>query len=287
MSMKKIGFITSTEHAGLYHDDCHLIEPFLQEEIEIIPVVWDAKNDFSGLDMLIFRSAWDYHFKTEKFEKWLREIDMQDIKILNPISVIQKNYDKFYLNELAEKGLRIIPTVFFENVENLDLKTVLKENNWKKAVVKPAVSMSAYQTFSFDDSNAEELQKRLNESFGNSKVIVQEFAKEIVEEGEWSLIFFDKHYCTTILKKPKKGDFRVQGELGGTSQVSQPSERVIWQAQKILFSFEEPLLYARVDGIIREGNFYLMELELIDPELFFRVNPKAITSFLSGIKKRL
>ena len=285
--MKKIGFITSQEHSNLYHDDRHLIEPFRKESIEIEPVIWDTENDFSDLSLLIFRSAWDYHFKTEKFKNWLEELEKQDVKILNPLSIIQQNYDKFYLKNLSEKSLPIIPTAFYENVEGLDLKSVLKENNWQKAVIKPAVSMSAYQTFSFDKSNCEILQKDLKKHFEDSKVIIQEFAHEIVEEGEWSLIFFDKHYCTTILKKPKKGDFRVQGELGGTSQVAQPSERVIWQAQKILFSFDEPLLYARVDGIIRNGNFQLMELELIDPELFFRVNPKAITSFLAGIKKRL
>lgn len=285
--MKKIGFITSSEHSNLYHDDRHLIEPFRKKGIEILPVIWDEENDFFDLEMLIFRSAWDYHFKTEKFENWLKEIDNQEVKICNPISVVQKNYDKFYLKELAEKGLPIIPTAFFKNVGNLNLRAVLKEKNWQKAVIKPAISMSAWQTHFFDNSNVEDLQNDLKNAFGNSPVIIQEFAKEITEEGEWSLIFFDKQYCTTILKKPKKGDFRVQGELGGTSQVAQPSERIIWQAQKILFSFEEPLLYARVDGIIRDGNFYLMELELIDPELFFRVNPKAITSFLAGIIKRL
>ncbi|MCR9287161.1 MAG: hypothetical protein NXI23_07180 [Bacteroidetes bacterium] len=285
--MKRIGFITSQEHSALYYDDRYLIVPFQKEGIEIVPVVWDGDNSFSDLDLLVFRSAWDYHFKMEQFENWLEEINKENIKIFNPISVIQGNYDKFYLKGLAEKGLPIIPTSFVENTESLNLKTLLEKNNWEKAVIKPAVSMSAYQTFSFDQSNSEVLQKELKNTFGAGRVIIQEFAQEIVEEGEWSLIFFDKHYCTAILKKPKKGDFRVQGELGGTAQIAQPSERVIWQAQRILFSFEEPLLYARVDGIIREGNFYLMELELIDPELFFRVSPKAITSFLAGIKKRI
>lgn len=285
--MKKVGFITSQEHANLYYDDQYLIEPFRNEGIEIVSVIWDEENDFSNLDLVVFRSAWDYHHKVEGFKKWLKYIDNQGFKVFNPISVVKENYDKFYLKDLSEKGLKIIPTVFFESVEKLDLGLVLEENNWQKAVIKPAISMSAYQTFSFDKGNIDRVQTDLKKAFGTSKVIIQEFAREIIEEGEWSLIFFDKHYCTAVLKKPKKGDFRVQGELGGTYEVVQPSERIIWQAQKILFSFKEPLLYARVDGIIRDGKFFLMELELIDPELFFRTNPKVISSFLSAVKRRI
>lgn len=285
--MKTIGFITCTNFSDLYHDDLHLIKPFANEGIEIVPVIWDEDSDYSDLDALVFRSAWDYHFKTEQFRNWLLEIDNQGVKIFNSPKIILDNHDKFYLKELVQKGVPVIPTLFFENVERVDLKAILETNKWTKGVIKPAISMSAYQTYSFDESNVVQIQQELENNFGQTKVLIQEFAEEIVEEGEWSLVFFEKAFCTAVLKKPKQGDFRVQGELGGTLQAIQPSEKIIQQAQQILFQYEEALLYARVDGIVRNGDFCLMELELIDPELYFRVSPNAISGFLKAIKEKI
>ncbi len=285
--MKRIGFITCQEHADLYHDDLHLVEPFQKEGVEIVPVIWDESPNYLNLDALIFRSAWDYHFKTEQFQEWLQWLNKQPIKTFNSPKVILENHDKFYLNNLVEAGVPVIPTLFLNSVKGLNLEDILTNENWQKAVIKPAISMSAYQTYSFDKSNIQTLQEDLEKHFGNTKVLVQEFAEEVVDEGEWSLVFFDKEFCTAVLKKPKSGDFRVQGELGGTLKAVIPTRKVIQQAQKILDQYEELLLYARVDGIIRNGDFYLMELELIDPELYFRVNPKAISDFLTAIKNQL
>ncbi|RMG81087.1 MAG: hypothetical protein D6714_13560, partial [Bacteroidetes bacterium] len=242
--MKKVGFVTADNHPELYYDDRHLEAGLWEAGIQMVPVVWDQDADLSHLDALVFRSAWDYHLKTEAFEAWLDELEKMSVPVFNPVSVVRKNYDKFYLKELSDAGVSVLPTRYIENIESVNLKNILKETGWEKAVIKPAISMSAYGTRLIDRERAEAFQSELVAEYGGKRVLIQEFAGEIVSEGEWSMVFFDKHFCTAFLKRPQAGDFRVQSELGGSLAQTLPPERVIWQAQKILFDIPEPLLYA-------------------------------------------
>lgn len=285
--MKKVGFITCEEEATLYYDDQKVLPLFNKSGIEIVPIIWDQLTDYTDLDLLVFRSAWDYHFKTAQFELWLNEMTQCPTPICNPVSIIQKNYNKRYLKDLQDKGFSIIPTFFFEEVEEINLEEILQKNKWEKGVIKPVISMSAYHTYAFDENSAADLQKELVNYYGKTTVMVQKFAEEITIEGEWSIIFYDKEYCMSALKKPKKGDFRVQGELGGTIEIIDPPSVIIQQAKEILESYAEDILYARMDGIIHNGQFQLMEAELIDPELYFRASEKGQKSFLKAIQKRL
>lgn len=285
--MKNIGLITCKEFANLYYDDQYLLPAFAKANIQLIPVIWDEPTDLNKFDLLIFKSAWDYHQKTVTFERWLQTLKTIQTPICNPISIIEQNFNKYYLKDLQEKGLSIIPTLFFDDVQQLNLSQVLKEQGWPKAVIKPVISMSAYHTYRFDKSNCQTLQNNLVDYYGKTSVMVQKFTPEITTEGEWSIIFFDKKYCISALKKPKKGDFRVQSELGGTISYLDPPTNIIQEAKIILDSFPEDILYARMDGIIHKGHFQLMEAELIDPELYFRSGEKVQNAFLEAVLKKL
>ena len=285
--MKKIGFLTCQEYAQLAKDEQHLIPLFKAAGLEIIPLIWDQPIDYEAFDLLVFRSAWDYHEKTLAFEKWLQELKQIKTPIANPVSIIEENYDKSYLKAYQEKGISVIPTLFFEAVKDIDLAKILAAQNWQKGVIKPVISMSAYHTYSFDSTNYKTLQSQLRKFYGDTKVMVQQFAPEINRVGEWSLVFFDKQYCMSALKLPKKGDFRVQSELGGTISFPEPPATIIAEAKAILDSYEEPILYARIDGIIHQGHFQLMEAELIDPELYFRSGEKGRRAFLEAVLRRI
>jgi len=285
--MKKIGFITCQEYAQLADDEHHLFPSFEVADLKIIPIIWDQPINYEEFDLLVFRSAWDYHHKPTAFFEWLQELKKVKTPIANPISIIEENYDKYYLKDYQEKGFSIIPTLFFDNVRNVDLAKIMAERNWQRGVIKPAISMSAYHTYSFDATNYESLQSQLTSFYGKTKVMVQKFAPEITSIGEWSLVFFDKEYCMSALKLPKKGEFRVQSELGGTIAYPEPPSHIIAEAKAILDSYEEEILYARMDGIIHNNHFQLMEAELIDPELYFRSGEKGRKAFLEAILRRV
>ncbi len=151
----------------------------------------------------------------------------------------------------------------------MDLVDLLKQKDWRKAVIKPVISASAHQTYTVDASDLKNGQAKLDDLLTKGGVIVQSFMDEVQTKGEWSLIFFDKKYSHVAIKRPKQDDFRVQREHGGSAEAAIASPALISQAQAVLDKVESRLLYARVDGIERNGLFFLMELELIEPFLFF------------------
>jgi len=104
----------------------------------------------------------------------------------------------------------------------------------------------------------------------------------ITTEGEWSLIFFGVKFSHAILKKPQPGDFRVQNDFGGTSYLADPPPHVLASATRPVQAVD-PTVYARVDGVVDDGGFLLMELELIEPMLFLADHPEAPTRFAAAI----
>ena len=112
---------------------------------------------------------------------------------------------------------------------------------------------------------------------------MQEFIPQIQTAGETSFIFFNKQFSHSVNKKPAQGDFRIQVQFGGQYAAFEPSSDLIWQAQKIVNTFPDALLYARVDGIIINDQLQLMEIECIEPDLYFNYSEGALERFVSTI----
>ena len=84
-------------------------------------------------------------------------------------------------------------------------------------------------------------------------------------------MIFGGKFSHAILKKAKKGDFRVQDDFGGTVQIIDPSKEIIQLAERTIKKLKPNPIYARVDVINNNDNQpVIMELELIEPELWFR-----------------
>ena len=54
----------------------------------------------------------------------------------------------------------------------------------------------------------------------------------------------------------------------------------------MLRTLENPPLYARVDAAQLDGKLVLMELEMIEPQLFLRLHDPAVNQFISAILKK-
>lgn len=233
--------------------------------------VWDDENvDWKKYDLVIIRSTWDYFSKYEKFLKWLKTI-AESTKILNPISVMMWNLDKKkYLSELQSKGVKIIPSIFVDKFDKNEISKCFHE--WKKIVIKPTVGAWSNLVERFVDlEKASQHIEKVIQKCGSA--IIQPYCKEI-EEGELSLIFIENHFSHALRKIPAKGEFRSQhdGGIGGSMEAYKPSETEIQFGKHILQVvndlFKTPLLYARVDYLILDGECCLMELELVEPYLY-------------------
>jgi glutathione synthase/RimK-type ligase-like ATP-grasp enzyme len=245
--------------------------------------VWnDPAVNWAAYDCLIFRTIWDYFNYPAEFSAWLDAIDQQHIKTLNPIHVVRRNQHKFYLQELQDQGIDIIPTVFIPKNTGLDL-SFLAKNNWTQAVIKPAISAGAYATTLFSIHDSAKIAAEYAEMAVARDLLVQPFMPEIQLLGEISILFFNGRFSHAILKKPQANDFRVQSQFGGDYQIYQPAASVIETAAHIVRTFGENLLYARVDGILKDGNFLLMEVELIEPDLYFSQVPAAKGRFFAAL----
>lgn len=279
--MMKILFLSCQEvmnKTGEEIDDDQLLIRELQKDHHAVTIwPWDEKTNWREYELVLIRTTWDYATQSEKFLQTLKEI-AAETKLLNTYDVVKWNIHKGYLKDLESRGIPILPTIMFNANESLLLP---REWGHSQFVIKPAISATAYKTMILSRSDIE------NESYKNALIpgdwLCQPFMPQI-SEGEISLLYFDKKFSHALLKTPKPGDFRVQVEWGGSVTPYTPSEELLELGHKIMDSVPHDLLYARVDVIPFEGSFALMELELIEPALYFRTHPKAAQNFSKAIK---
>ncbi|TFV97888.1 glutathione synthetase [Algoriphagus kandeliae] len=289
---KKIG-IVSYISTGAYDantiDEDQILSGILKDlgfENEILP--WsDPKIQWSDYDELLVKSVWDYFDYYPEFLEWLDRIDSLKIPVLNDLKTIRWNSNKRYLIEMAEKGFPVISGLVLEKGTKPDFSQIQKQMKSGLAVIKPLVSGGAKNTFKVSVENWPEYASKLEELLKEEAFLVQPFVKEVAEVGEYSLIFFNGNFSHAVLKTPKKEDFRVQHYFGGTIQVIQPSAKMLQIAQSFVDQFAPESLYARVDGVEINGEFYLMELELIEPYLFLGLTDQAIPNYKAAIEQRL
>ncbi len=222
-------------------------------------------EEFQGV---VVRSCWDYHHRLEEFLAWVTRLERAGVPLWNPPAVLRWNSHKGYLRDLAARGVPIVATRWLARGRRVGLAQLLRDERWSDAVVKPAVSASATDTWRTSAATAGADQGRLEELLRAGDVMVQPFIAEVCDPGEWSVIFFGGRFSHAIRKRPAAGDYRVQWEFGGTAAPMAPPPRLVADAEAVMAAVPGRPLYARVDGVERDDRLMLMELELIEPHLF-------------------
>jgi glutathione synthase/RimK-type ligase-like ATP-grasp enzyme len=287
MTAPCIAFAVSSEFPQLTDDDKLAAIALRANGAVVDPTLWDAPANWSSYDAVVIRSCWDYHHRLDEFKAWLASLEIAGMQVFNPPSVMRWNMDKIYLSELQDEGITVLPSVWLLKNTKAQLARILEEKGWPKAVMKPVVSAAADNTTFVTAEQAANHQAAFESLLAVGGVIVQEFATEIQTHGEWSFLFFNKIYSHAVLKQPKSGDFRVQRNYGGSVSLGVPEPALIEQARAILDAVDADLLYARVDVIERDGKLLLMELELIEPHLFFEQDPAAASRFADALLNKL
>jgi glutathione synthase/RimK-type ligase-like ATP-grasp enzyme len=285
--MQKIGLLTCSNIPDLIPSDQKMIPMLRKAGFDADAVIWnDVKIDWPSFSALVFRNTWDYYELSDDFILWLDEIERMGIPTFNPLPVIKKNLHKFYLKDFEQNGINIIPSVFIPKGE---LHKMVAEipSTWNRLIIKPAISAGSYLTVLFDYSEMGKILTDYQAISQNNDLIIQPFISQVQEEGEISLVFFDKKYSHSVIKKPKHGDFRIQSQFGGTYQPYFPSSSLLKSASDIVHLIPDELLYARVDGILVHDQFHLMELELIEPDLYFDYAMESKQAFVDVLIQNL
>ena len=247
----------------------------------------DPAIDFGQFDLLVLRSCWDYHLQPHEFSAWLGAIAWH-VPVLNDIETVLWNSNKFYLRELPSRQIEIPPTCFVSAGSMVSHVEFAEIESWPGSVVKPAISASAHKTWLFERGTLPSPQK-LAALMQGEAYLVQRFIPEIQTAGEISFIYIDGVYSHAMLKQPAPGDFRVQKEFGGCITPFSPPPALLAQSDDIAARVPQVCdsLYCRIDVVERNGRLLLMELELIEPELFLGLCEGSAARFAQAILRRL
>lgn len=281
----RLAFATSVIAPTIHPDDGYLAECLQRLGVEPVACVWnDPLVDWADFDAVLFRSTWDYFKHYAAFVRWL---DRLPVPTINGKALVRWNSDKHYLLDLARQGVEIIPT---ELAAAGDLPACMRAMAGQAVVVKPTISGTAWHTArgTAGEPTFGEALRALPSDF---TYLVQPFMPEVVEDGEWSLLFFGGEYSHAVIKRPAEGDYRVQGEFGGTARRVEPPAHVVASAKRALVAAaalgHADIAYARVDGVVSDGRFLLMELEMIEPFLHLQAWPPAAERFATHLYARM
>ena len=270
---------------NVLNEDGLVIQGLEKLNLRTIKKDWNDSNfNWSSTQSAIFRSTWNYFDQFSNFRNWL-DLVKDQCYLINPYEQINWNLDKHYLLDLQKLDLPIVESIFVSKKTQLNLVTISKNKNWKDIVIKPTISGAARHTYHLKNDEINNFQEKWLSLTNNEDFMVQEFQKNILSYGEIAVILFGGKYSHSVLKKAKKGDFRVQDDFGGSVEKINPSLEIIEFAEKTVKSLKTLPLYARVDIIFDNGNNpVISELELIEPELWFRFKEESAYKLAEIVK---
>lgn len=279
--MPRCAFLTMDNLDEFEVYDELLIEPLSKRGWSVDMISWrDRQADWNMYEAVIIRSPWDYQQDAKRFMNVLEEIDESTARLENALNLVKWNIDKQYLRELENQGILIVPTLWGNQLGRDHLIEAFKKPDVKELVIKPTISANADDTFRVKQPIDSSTEEEILHTFRNRPFMIQPFMESIVTEGEFSLFYFGGQYSHAILKTPRKGDFRVQEEHGGILSSIEPETQLLKRAQQTMGSIKPQPLYARADYVrTRDNDFALMELELIEPSLYFNMDPESPERF--------
>lgn len=222
--------------------------------------------------------AWGYHLQPARWDTLLATWP-DDVPLLNPPSLLRWNSDKRYLAELEAAGVPIVPTRFAGRADAAALAEARAAFATEELVVKPRISASASNT----------TRNRSGDEAPNlADAMIQPFMASVATHGELSVFMFAGTRAHAVRKVAAPGDFRVQREYGGVFTLVEPDAAELAVAQAALAALPEPPFYARIDMVADpSGQPRIMEVELIEPDLYLDLSPDQGAHFAALLAARL
>lgn len=255
----------------------------LQEGFSAVPVPWTHHvEDAAALRRhacVLPLLAWGYHLDAARWLRACATWDAGGVRMFNPARVLAWNSDKRYLDRFARRGIALPPTTWTDAVTQAQVDALFASSGAAQLIVKPTVSAGAHRTLRLRPGDP------LRDASPGAAML-QPYLPTIETEGETSLLFFGGRFSHAVNKRPTTGDFRVQFQFGGRyTLLDAPPAGALALAERVLDAVDEPLLYARVDTVPDgDGRWMLMELELVEPDLYLGVDPCGGATFAAAVR---
>jgi len=284
---KKCAMLTIEDLSDFECYDELLIPPMnaLGWDVSFIP--WDLSNvNWDEYDIVLIRSTWDYQSRIQEFLKVLESIDKSKSLLINPLPIIHQNIEKTYLIELEAKGIDTIPSIFQKKFSSKEIMQSFSKFNCDKIIIKPVVGANADNIILGSKFEIKSQLNEIQEVYSELPHIIQPFLNSVLKEGEFSLMYFNKKFSHALLKIPKEGDFRVQEEHGGKINLIKKVPKEIQNlSDKVMKVLPKNCFYSRIDILLMHGEPKVIEVELIEPSLYFNLDPESSKMFAHELIK--
>lgn len=285
--MRRVAILTTDELEEFFVYDHLIDEPLRELGWETEEVSWlDSGVKWDQYDVVIIRSTWDYQSNPDAFMACLKKIESSKAILENNINLVSWNISKDYLKDLQEKDIPIVQTLWCSAYDHQYLLASFDSFATDEIVIKPLVSANADHTYRLNKEQAESQKQQLQTVFACKPHMIQPFMSEIIYEGEYSLFYFNGIYSHCIVKVPERGDFRVQEEHGGVLRSVDPHPKLLQISEKVINALPQSALYARIDLVRTDSGFAVMEIELIEPSLYFNMDPDSAQRFADAFISR-
>lgn len=277
--MKQLALLSMNSLEDFVCYDDLLVKPMASLNWKVDTVSWRALHNWNDYDAVIVRSTWDYQDDPELFLQVLNDIEQSSARLYNSLDIMKWNFDKRYLQDLKSNGIQIVPSTFVKQYSHKETCHAFDHYDCNEIVIKPCISANADHTYRLSKAKVLSMKDELSECFNHRPHIIQPFLKSIIKNGEYSIFYFNGQYSHAIVKTPKEGDFRVQEEHGGTLKSIIASTDVLKICSKIIGCLDETPLYIRLDLVDYQNEWLLMEIELIEPSLYFNLDDQSAMLF--------
>jgi glutathione synthase/RimK-type ligase-like ATP-grasp enzyme len=250
--------------------------------VDIAP--WNGPFEpFAQASAVVLRATWDYYTAPDQYGDWLGRLD--PARAYNLPALVRWNLEKTYLLDLASRGATL-PRSAVVRADGGVVADALRRLGVTDAVLKPTVGASGFGVERVRRGAEAEALSRLRAVKPSGHVLVQEFVSDIAG-GELAGVFFDGAFSHGLRRVPAPQEFRVNSQYGGRLEAATLSDDTIRQMTAVLRLLPGDPLYARVDGVLRDGRFLLMEVEVNEPGLGLHLAPEAGERFATAVLARL
>ncbi len=286
--MRRVAFLTLHDPTGFVIDDDCAIEPLARRGVAVETLPWDRPGvDWKRYDLVVVRSTWDYQHHPDRFLATLAAIEQSGTPLHNSLAITRWNMRKTYLQDLAAQCVAVVPTTWRERLSPGELAPLFESLQTDEAVIKPVMSGNAQGAWRLDRATVRAHAAEIESYYAHRALMLQPFERAILAEGEFSLIYFNGVLSHSILKVPKRGDFRVQEEHGADILTVTAEPALLGAGDKAMKAIGQRLLYARADLVRHGEEFRVMELELVEPAIYLRMDPGAPDRFADAITSLL
>lgn len=291
---KKIAIVSCDKWVGKVKEDELLKFELNKLLIDVDIISWQDKAiDYSKYDAVIIRSLWGYQDYIEEFIEYLNDLKKNNVKVFNDVDILKDNLNKYEQFKILDKYEVPHIDTFFLKKDELEKITKLNKE-YKDLVVKPIISGSGKNTFIISDTlkknniKVEEVKQRFSGVLNdvNNYLMVQPFVKEI-DNGEISVVLVDNKVSHIVVRNTSVFNDKGSISVVGLDTMDKKMKNIVDSCRNI--KEYENALYMRVDLVKIDDEYKVMELELVEPQLFlaFRKTKKELNNFAKSIKKRI